>query len=308
MKVLVTGGAGYIGAELVFHLSKREDVQEVVVYDNMSSRNFNLFISHRNAMKGASVSFVQGDLLDTRTLNKAMKGVDVVYHLAAKVTNPYQGADSDMFEQVNHWATAEVCYAAEDAGVKRFYSVSSAGVYGFSTNGDDVNEESRLNPRTFYSISKMRGEGHVLRLQDKMDAIVFRSANVYGYSPTIRFESVINKFLFEAHFNGKISIHGSGKQVRPFIHLQNLIASLLEPLNQKVENGVYNLVQHNTSILDLVDLYKELYPELEFIFINQHLELRDLRLELSGRYSKYLDFGTTELKSEIDSARDELAF
>lgn len=305
MRVLVTGGAGYIGSELVFQLAKIPDVEEIIVYDNLSKANYNLFISHSNKIDRKNVKFVMGDLLDTRKLQKALKGIDVVYHLAAKVTNPYNGADSDIFEQVNHWGTAELTYAVEEAGVKQLIHLSSAGVYGFSPKKQEITEDSRLNPRTFYSISKMRAEGHALRLKDKMNVVVFRAANVYGYTPVIRFDAVINKFLFDSHFNGQISIHGSGKQVRPFIHVKNLVKALLVPLKTEVESDVYNLIQRNTSILDLVDIYKALYPELEFIFINQHLELRDLKISLSSKFDQYLKIEEGNLKAEIEEAKEE---
>ena len=295
MKVLVTGGAGYIGSELVFQLSQLDHIEQVIVYDNLSNRNYNLFISHSNLMKNKKVKFVMGDLLDSRSLKKAMDGVDAVYHLAAKVNVSEETKDSYAFEHTNHWGTAEVVYAAEDAGVKKFVYASSTGVYGFSKEGELLNEDARLNPRSFYAISKMRGEEHASRLSEKMNTVVFRIGNVYGYSPAIRFDSVINKFLFDSHFNSKISIHGSGKQTRPFIHLQKVVNSMVSVVTDEVASGIYNLVERNVKVLDLVDIYKEVYPMLEFIFINQHLELRDLSIT-----------PTAKLKNDIEGLKEAI--
>ena len=88
MNVLVTGGAGYIGSELVYQLSKQDDVKKVVVYDNLSRDNFNLFTSHSNKINNSKVSFEHGELLDSRKLQKVLKNIDVVFHLAGKVAHP----------------------------------------------------------------------------------------------------------------------------------------------------------------------------------------------------------------------------
>ncbi len=290
MKVLVTGGAGYVGSELVYQLSQLDQVKEILVYDNLSNRNYNLFISHSNLMRNDKVKFEKGDLLDSRKLRKAMDGADVVYHLAAKVNIAEEHQDSYAFEHTNHWGTAEVVYAAEEANVKHFIYLSSTGVYGFSNSGEELTEGSRLNPRTHYAISKMRGEEHVLRLSDKLNVVVLRASSVYGYSPAIRFDSVINNFLFESHFNNHISIHGSGKQMRSFVHLNHVVKGMIRVVQGDVESGVYNLVQRNASILDLVDTFKALYPSLEFIFINQHIGLRNLQVNLNTKFDKYLTF------------------
>src|SRR3954464_2173251 len=113
MKVLVTGGAGYIGTELTNALIARPDVEEVIIYDNLSRGNYNFFLGLRLA-NHTKIRFIKGELLDSRALKKVLKGVDVVYHLAAKVTTPFANADSHVYEQVNHWGTAELVYAIED--------------------------------------------------------------------------------------------------------------------------------------------------------------------------------------------------
>src|SRR5690606_32778242 len=216
MKVLVTGGAGYIGTELVNLLVSNDDVEKVIVYDNLSRLNYNLFLGLK-LHKHGKLSFVKGELLDSRSLRKVLKDVDVVFHLAAKVTTPFAVSDSHGFEQVNHWGTAELVYAVEETpSVKRFIYVSSTGVYGSSE--DAVDEQVQPNPKTFYAISKLRGEEHVRRLMDKVDTHILRCGNVYGYSKSMRFDSVINKFAFEANFNKLVTVQGDGKQSRSFIH------------------------------------------------------------------------------------------
>ena len=220
MKVLITGGAGYIGTELVTELNNDSRISEIVIYDNLSRGNFNLFIGHTK-LNTSKIRFVKGELLDTRKLKQELKGIDTVFHLAAKVTTPFADQNPHGFEQVNHWGTAELIYAIEESEVKTFVYLSSTSVYGASENTLSI--DSPLNPKTFYGISKMRGEEHVKRLlNSSIRTYIFRCGNVYGYSKSMRFDSVINKFMFEANFNNKIRIYGNGNQNRSFIHINRL--------------------------------------------------------------------------------------
>lgn len=280
MKVLVTGGAGYIGTELVSQLIANPQVEKVVVYDNLSRPNFNMFLGLR-LQKHQKLSFVKGELLDSRALKKVLKGIDVVYHLAAKVTTPFANADAHAYEQVNHWGTAELVYAVEESSVKRFIYTSSTGVYGSSNI--PAHEDTPPDPQTFYAASKLRGEEHVRRLirGGKIDTFIMRCGNVYGYSKSMRFDAVINKFVFEANFNKLVTIQGDGKQSRTFIHIDVLSKALNSCLTADLPSDVYNIVDRNLKVIDILDVLKELIPDLEFIFINQHLRLHELNVKVN---------------------------
>ena len=110
MRILVTGGAGYIGTELIKALAKDDNIEEVIVYDNLTRHNFTFFIGNRYS-HAEKVRFVEGDILDSRKVRKVIDGVHTVYHLAAKVTTPFANTDPHFYEQVNHWGTAELVYA-----------------------------------------------------------------------------------------------------------------------------------------------------------------------------------------------------
>ncbi len=307
MHVLITGGAGYIGTELVKSLASKADVHTITIYDNLSRANYNVFIG--NAFHGNNkVQFIKGELLDSRALRKVLKNVDVVYHLAAKVTTPFDNTDPHFYEQVNHWGTAELVYAVEDTpSVKQFFFVSSTSVYGANT--DWVNEATAPHPHTVYGTSKLRAEDHVNRLKNKINTVILRCGNVYGYSKSMRFDAVINKFMFDAHYTNRLTIHGNGNQHRSFIHVSEAVKALTEALIQDIEPGTYNLVNRTMQVLDVVESLKELQPELEFIFINQHLQLRELRVERNEVLNE--KFGITPSKSlieELDQFRQEFAF
>jgi len=307
MHVFITGGAGYIGTELVKHLAAKTDIHTITVYDNLSRANYNVFIGH--AFHGNNkVKFIKGELLDSRALRKALKDVDVVYHLAAKVTTPFDNTDPHFYEQVNHWGTAELVYAVEDTlSVKQFIFVSSTSVYGASSEW--VNESTAPHPQTVYGTSKLRGEEHVNRLKDKVKTTIFRCGNVYGYSKSMRFDAVINKFMFDAHFTNRLTIHGDGNQHRSFIHVMDAVKALGEVLHKDVNPGTYNLVNKTLQVLDVVEALKELQPELEFIFINQHLQLRELRVERNDELNNLLGVPSPKsLLEELDAFRQEFAF
>ena len=155
MKVMITGGAGYIGTELTQQLLKNPEIEEIIIFDNLSRKNFNLFIGH-NKLTNDRIRFILGDILDSYKLRKIIGEVDVVYHLAAKVLTTFANDDPHMFEQVNHWGTAELSYALEQSEVKKVIYLSSSSVYGDTE--EQIYEDTTPQPRTYYGISKLNGE------------------------------------------------------------------------------------------------------------------------------------------------------
>lgn len=306
MKVLITGGAGYVGTGLVDQLVSGPAIEKIIIYDNLSRENYSFFLggSLENSQK---LKFVEGDILDSRKLRKNLQGVDVVIHLAAKVTTPFANTDSHFFEQVNHWGTAELVYAVEDSNVKRMIYLSSISVYGRSN--DLATEEKVPNPRTFYGISKLRGEEHVMRLFDKIQTYIIRCGNVYGYNKSVRFDSVINRFVFDANYKRRITINGSGTQARAFIHVETITDLLANLASKEVDPGIYNVTTHNFQILELVDVLKNIFPELQFMFVNQHLNLRGIRIQPNQDFLSRLGFAKPgDLDMELRAFLKKLPF
>lgn len=306
MKVLITGGAGYIGTELAATLNKETAISEIVIYDNLSRGNYNLFIG-QTKLGGSKLRFVKGELLDTRKLKKELEGIDIVYHLAAKVTTPFADQNPHEFEQVNHWGTAELIYAIEESNVKQFIYISSTSVYGASENALNIN--SPLNPKTFYGISKMRGEEHVKRLiNSSVKTFILRCGNVYGYSKSMRFDSVINKFMFEANFNKQVRIFGNGNQNRSFIHIDRLKIALTNIIQSEINPDTYNLTESTFSINEIIDEVKEIYPELEMLFVNQNMKLRELKIDFDSRINSLANFQKNALKEDLFDFKKQFTF
>ncbi|MEP6682236.1 MAG: NAD-dependent epimerase/dehydratase [Parafilimonas sp.] len=304
MNVLITGGGGYIGTELIYTLGEMSDVESIVVYDNLSRGNYNLFIGHKVA--SAKVRFIQGEILDSRKLRNILKNIDVVFHLAAKVTTPFANTDGHIYEQTNHWGTAELTYALEESNVKQLIFLSTTGVYGNTTTA--VNENSLPQPDSFYSISKLRAERHVQRLSEKIKTIIIRLGNVYGYSKSMRFDAVINRFMFDAHFANRITVNGAGSQHRSFIHIDKTTDVLSKLLNTEIPAGTYNLTDKTLSILDIVEVMKTVYPDLESFFINQNYTGHNLEVERQSSLLNYIALPESNLEDELKVFRGKFTF
>jgi len=306
MKVLITGGAGYIGNELVYKLATEKNIDEIVIYDNLNKGNYNLFTGLRK-MPHHNIRFIKGDILDGRKFRKALDGIDVVYHLAANVTTPFADQNPHFFEQINHWGTAEVCYSIENSDVKKLIYLSSVSVYG--SQSGLVTLDTPLEPKTYYGISKKRGEYQVKRLSEKLTTYIVRSGNVFGYSKNMRIDAVVNKFMFDAQFENRITINGNGNQRRAFISMEREVDALQQLLLfSDLKSGIFNLVDKNVSILELADEVKNIYPELEMIFVNQHLKMREIQVERDEVLDRLIKVPAKDLKKELLDFKEKFSF
>ena len=131
---------------------------------------------------------------------------------------------------------------------------------------------------------------------------------MYGYNKSMRFDAVINKLLFEANFHGTINVHGSGEQHRPFIFIDTVSRHLHTILKDQSATGTINLVEHNYSINDIVEVLKELYPEMEMIFINNNMKLRELKVDTSTGNLADPAEGLAVLRDRLASFKKEFTF
>ena len=305
MKILITGGAGYVGTGLVYQLAHNPSIDEIIIYDNLQRKNHNLFIGFSKL--DSRIKFVQADILDSLTLKEQLVGVDIVYHLAARASTPFSDKDPHFFEQINNGGTAELVYALEDSNVKTVIHLSSASVYGASP--EIASEETILNPETFYGISKMRGERHMKRLfNEKYNTFIIRLGNVYGYNKSMRFESVINKFAFSANFQNEVTINGDGKQHRSFIHIDTTSNILAKLITLPIPNGIYNLSEDDFSINYVADTLLEIHPELDMIYTNQDIKLRELRIKPNPLISDLASTPMRTLKDILIEFKNKFTF
>ena len=305
MNILITGGAGYIGTELAHRLTERDDINHVTIYDNLARQNHNIFLEDR--FNPDKISFVHGDILDGRKLRKTLKGIDVMYHLAAKVTTPYADQELHLYEQVNHWGTTELVQRIRESGVSRVIFLSSAAVYGLGDQAFD--EKASTNPANHYGITKYRAEKEIELLSNDIKTNIIRSANVYGYSRSMRFDSVINRFMFDAHFTNRITVYGSGRQERPFISISHLAEMLTDMLFDDEFPSLINAVAFNRSLNEIIYEYlKVLYPNLEVLYVNQDMPVRSVNLKSAYDMPGYEAERHADLMASLTSFKQKFSF
>jgi len=303
MRILITGGAGYLGTEISLRLMNHDDVESIRIYDNLSRKNYNIFLGPERLNE--KTSFVEADILDSYTLKKEIAKADLVIHLAAKVSTPFADISPHLFDQVNHWGTAELSYAIEESSCEKVIYLSSASVYG--SGEESATPESSPNPKTFYGISKLRGEEHIGRLAGKNEVSIVRCANVYGYSKSMRFDSVINRFVFQAKNFNRVTINGSGEQQRAFVHIER-VADFIEKLCfAKNRKKVYNLVDRNLSINDVAYTLKDIMPEMEMLYVDQQLKLREIRVNEDANVKALIGAPADEFQKELEDFMGKMA-
>ena len=213
-RVLVTGGAGYVGSALVPELQSRPEVDRVVVFDSLAGG------SPANLLEADidDVAFRDGDVRNYGEVESAMRAVDSVIHLAA-ITGAASTHDrrEETFD-VNLEGTRNICTAAEKVGVDVLTLASSCNLYGRASheNVDETTEPRPINP---YAESKREAEGLVSEFDGQATAL--RLSTNYGYAPGIRFNLVVNTFVFRALTGRLLTVYGDGSNWRPFIHVRD---------------------------------------------------------------------------------------
>lgn len=252
MRVLVTGGAGYIGS--IFTRELLNKGYNVTVMDTM------FFGEEPLAEISDQIQILKKDIRNT-TL-KDFEKVDAVVDFAALSNDPSGELDNKLTYSINQEGRTRVAKLAKEAGVKRYVAPSSCAIYG-STN-ELANELSPVNPLTAYSKANYAWENAILPLADnKYCVVILRQATVYGLSPKIRFDLLVNNFVQQVFLTQKIRIKGDGKEARPFIHIKddcNAIISALEAESDLINKQIFNVGSNdqNVKVRQLIDLVEEL--------------------------------------------------
>ena len=249
-KVLVTGGAGYVGSSLVPKLLNEN--YDVRVLDSM------LFGSQGLDQVKDNCEIINGDIRDAYTVRNALKGIDSVIHLAAISNDPCSDLDPNLTQQVNYYAVLELVNESKKANVGRFIAASSSSVYGIKDELE-VTEELSLEPLTQYSQLKAESE-KVLLSEESSDfvPVVIRPATVCGYSPRQRLDVIVNILTSDAVNKGEINVFG-GEQKRPNIHIDDMVDSylcLLSAPKEKVSGQIFNYGGKNYTVNEIADIVK----------------------------------------------------
>lgn len=238
MKLLVTGGCGYVGTALTEALLA--DGHDVCVADTQWFGNF--------LKPHPKLSLVKTDIRYVD--NIPLQGIDTVLHLANIANDPTVEMNPTLSWEVNVLAAEQLADRAIRAGVKQFIYASSGSVYGVKDE-DQVTEDLPLVPISAYNKTKMVAERVLLSYRDHMQVHCIRPATVCGYSPRMRLDVSVNMLTMQALKNGKITVFG-GAQTRPNIHMQDMIGVYRHFLAKPaLASGCYNAGFENISILDI---------------------------------------------------------
>lgn len=247
MKILVTGGCGYVGSVLTEQLL--QDGHDVCVVDIQWFGN--PLKSHPN---------LQVLKQDVREVDEIpMEGIESIIHLANIANDPSVDLNPTLSWEVNVLAAQQLADRAVRAGVKQFIYASSGSVYGVKDE-PQVTEDLTLVPISVYNKTKMVAERVLLSYRDQMQVHCIRPATVCGFSPRMRLDVSVNMLTFQALKNGKITVFG-GQQTRPNIHMNDMVNVYRHFLaSPEILSGCYNAGFENISILDIAERVKQRVP------------------------------------------------
>jgi nucleoside-diphosphate-sugar epimerase len=247
MKILLTGGCGYIGTSLTAELLAHGHSVKVVDIQWFG----NYLPPHPN------LTVVQDDIRNASSWD--LRGFDAVLHLANVANDPCSDLNSKLNWEVNALASMFLVERAIKDGVAQFVFASSGSVYGVKEE-PEVTEDLDLVPISDYNKTKMVSERVLLSYQDRIHVQIVRPATVCGYSPRMRLDLSVNMLTMQALENHKITVFG-GDQTRPNIHLKDMIRVYLHFLDKgKAISGVFNAGFENISIMDIAETVTQSIP------------------------------------------------
>jgi UDP-glucose 4-epimerase len=249
-KVLVTGGAGFIGSHLVDRLVYDGCIVRVI--DNLSTGNFANIKAHVNA---GEVDFVKGDICDGSFVKEKVEDFDVVFHLAAQVSVPYSVTHPDLTYEINVAGTLNLLASYARRKVGKFIDVSSCAVYG-EPQHLPIDEKHTQNPISPYAESKLAAERYCLGFHEYqlLKAVVVRFFNVYGPRQGMNeYSGVITRFIEDAQQKQPLVIYGDGSQTRDFVNVHDVVSAVIAAAEKpEAEGQIFNVGSgSSTSINDL---------------------------------------------------------
>lgn len=234
MRILVTGGAGFIGRHISDYLQDRAEVR---VLDNLRS-------GLKSNLSGLECELIVGSILDRDLVRKAMRGVDFVFHLAAMVSVQGSVQKPNECADINIGGTAIVLEEAARAGVKKLIFSGSAAIYGDNPTIPKI-ESMPAEPKSPYATSKYEGERHCCSFTDegRLATVSLRYFNVFGpyQNPRSEYAAAVPAFIEKAIRNEPITIFGDGRQTRDFIYVKDVVAANAFFALKSQATGVFNV-------------------------------------------------------------------
>lgn len=234
MKILITGGSGFIGSHIVEHYQDRAD--EIRVLDNLRT-------GYRHNLAGLKHTFLEGSITDRELVRKAVQGVDYVFHLAALVSVPESMAKPGECVDINVHGLLNILEESAAAGVKKLVFASSAAIYGDNPTVPKL-ESMVPEPKSPYAITKLDGEFYLgmFQREGRLETAALRFFNVFGprQDPKGAYAAAVPIFIEKAVKNEDITIFGNGGQTRDFIYVKDIVGALSFAAETPGATGVFN--------------------------------------------------------------------
>jgi nucleoside-diphosphate-sugar epimerase len=298
VRILITGGAGYVGSTLAPLLLGAG--HKVRVLDRLAYGGESLL----GVWSNPDFEFVHGDVRDSEKRREAVTGCDAVVHLAAIVGDPACAREPDLARAINLDASMELIEESRKAGVQRFVFASTCSNYGKMTDPSKfVDEESELRPVSLYAETKVAVEKILLASAgaDNWCPTPLRFATVFGVSPRMRFDLTINEFTMEMITKKHLVVFGE-QFWRPYVHVFDAargIALILSSPRDRVSGRVFNVgsSDQNLQKQQIVELIQPMAPDAKVEFVRKNEDPRDYRVSFS-RILNELNYKTT--RSVVD--------
>ena len=298
-KILIAGGAGYLGSILVRKLLEMN--YKVRVLDTLIFGDEPI----KELLNNQNFELVKGDIRNIETISNALKEVDAVIHLAAVVGDPACKQEPQETIEINYLATKIFAEACKYHQINRFIFASTASVYGIKEGL--VNEKVAPNPVSLYARSKLKSEEGILSLVDEnFSPTILRMGTLYGLSPRMRFDLVVNVLTMKAVTERKIKIFG-GKQWRPLVHVADAAEAYIRCLEapiEKVKGQIFNIGsnEQNYQIYQLGEFVKKEMPEIIIETVPTDSDLRDYYQD----NSKFNDMFGYKVRYTVKDAINEI--
>jgi len=280
-KILITGGAGYIGSHVVDNLINSN--YKIIVLDNLTFDSKSL-AKHKNS---ANLNIISKDIRDYKSIEELFSNVDTVIHLAALVGEAACKISEKETISINYEATGQLAEISIKKKVKKFIFMSTASSYGVQNVDQIADENTKLNPVSLYAKTKIDCEKMLLeKYADDLDITIFRPSTVYGHSLRMRFDLILNHLIKDAFFKKKIKVFGP-KMIRPLMWVGEparvfklIIENNLSKYRSQIFNMGYN--KENYQKIEIASLVKEkFFKEIDLEIVDQDLDLRSYRLDFN---------------------------
>jgi len=297
MKILVTGGAGFIGKHLVKYLLDKDNT--ITIFDNFSNseeKSLDHFIKN-------GVKVVNGDIRNFEEILKETEEQEILIHLAAKISVSQSILNPSETFEVNVDGTKNVLEACKKNYVKKIIIASSAAVYGEGSSGMKLKESAKTNPISPYGKSKLKMEQEIEK-NNKNDCVILRFFNIFGIGQTPEYAGVITKFIEMILSNKPLEIFGDGMQTRDFVSINDVVESIYDAIKNG-KNGTYNIASGKAITINelaefMISLSKK---DLEIHHISEkHGDIRYSEADISLAKSKigYVPkLGLNEIKNML---------